>query len=267
MKRYLIGLYGLMSVLAYANAETITSTEKPAIPIGVSYWGMVSGPSVGNPSFYQSDSITGKLDNTNPDNLFNQVKFDYKLDQNWSAGLVMNWLMQTDESRPFLMRESGFRIANKSIAKFWKFNWSGDLRYLLPTSTRAHNQNVGSLFQTLQIISADINKWNIGLAQMHTLRTFGENGGGKKLDMYISPFANYNFNDTTSATFAIESYPEYFTGVYDLQGWVPAPFDLSFGAGINITPDVNLNPVLITYPDNLNLNTTAFAAYFSAKLM
>jgi len=248
-------------------AQTSIETVKKESPYAVSYWGMLTGPSIGNPSFYQSDSISGNVDHTSPDALSNQVKLEYKLNPNISVGLVVNWLMQTDADTPALMRESGLRFADKSIAKFGAFNWSGDFRFLLPTSTRAHNGGVTQLLQTSQVIAGDVGKWTLGVAQFHTLRLFNQTGGGKKLDLYVSPFANYNVNDVTSATFAIESYPQYFTGVSSEQGWNPAPYDVSIGAAFNITKDINVNPVLITYPDHFNINTTALAAYFTAKLL
>lgn len=256
-------LFVSTSAFAQTSVESVTKES----PYAITYWGMFSGPSLGNPSFYQSDSSSGLVDHTSPDSLSNQVKLEYKLAPNISAGFVVNWLMQTDTDTPALMRESGVRLADKSIAKFGAFNWSGDLRFLLPTSTRAHNNGVTELLQTSQVVVGDVGKWTLGLAQFHTLRLFNPSGGGKKLDLYISPFANYNFNDTTSATFAIESYPQYFTGIYDQQGWNPAPYDVSVGAAFNLTKDVSINPVIITYPDHFNINTSALAAYLTAKVL
>jgi hypothetical protein len=274
-------LPGSSDTSAAPSVSATTAAPTTAPPRwGLSYLGIYAGPALTKPfGEGQINTNTAYYDGNAPQNLYNQIKLDYYLDNDggFFIGPVANFEIVTSQGIQFLGQDSGFRIGHKKIIHTDSFNFSADLRFYgaLKPSTAAQGEFFSPVFVHNMNWDIPHTKFSVGLLGIQTYYMFKGNSPIQDplnpndpvdLQLYFGPNVTYHVSDSFGVAVWAEFYPYHLLG----DAWNRIEFyptDIAPGITWDITPDVNLSPQILVYPGNLTWDGLGSIIYLSAKFM
>jgi hypothetical protein len=267
---------------ATANQTTATESAPAQTPTwALSYWAVYSGPAISHPlSGGTINTSSLYYDSTSPQNLYNQFKLDYSLNDDIFVGPVVNFYFNPISGtgqQLFNMSDSGVRIGHRHIIHTDHANLMADLRIMAPLrpSYQANDELID--LQSLQVFTWDVphTKWTLGVLGFHYYQQYGSGipiknpnlpGAARDLTMYVAPNATYQFAKTVGAVLFVEFYPYH---VYN-RSWLEFasdPMDIAPGISWDITPSLNITPELLMYPARFSFDTLSPLVYITWKII
>ena len=276
----------LVSAVALAETTTTTSIPTPSSSgtsttslksetaldhIGVTYFGIFSGPSVGTPNRFQPDS-QGALDPTSPQQLESFLTTGYKWDNgNKLVGAVADFIYTPFNGQDLMMKDPAFKIGDKKLWTLGGVTDNADLRIFAPTSAAAVKGKEITAFQTLHIVSYDVphSRLSLGTYFVAKLSLYQDGGSGKAFQLYLGPNASYQLSKTVQATLLYEVNAKHMYGS-NVGFWDMSRDGTDLEPGINwdITPNFSINPFLnINSGGKVSMDSTWAGFYASGKFL
>jgi hypothetical protein len=223
-----------------------------------SYYAIFYGPALKGTSKFQPQP-NGEPNPLAPLLAKNYASLGYALDDRHFISGTAYWILTPlyEQSRS-AMRDPYLRVGNAKLVNSGPFNWYADLRVHFPVTTESRDSDMLSGLQTFHIWTYDFNRFlTAGLYGSARMNIFGGQGSGHDLELYAGPNLNFAVSRKLSLTLLYEANLVHNFGAPALT-FANDGNDLEPGVSWDALPNLNLNPYLNLYPDNLSLRSTSF---------
>jgi hypothetical protein len=260
------------------SVETNPGATEAYDRYALTYFGIYTGPPVAHPTRGGTiDTSSLEYDGNQPQNLSNQIKFDFFLSPAIFVGPVLNFQLNPMAGQAFSMLDSGFRVGTNQLFHSGPWTLSGDFRVTFGMRPQYRDQDEILDLQSLQILTYDVphSKLTLGVMGFHYYQIYG-NGiatrdpqdprDPRDLNLYFAPNLKYQFSLPVAAVASYDFYFYHLTGA-SWGSWGQDPSDLAMGVSWDITPNINVTPEVLIYPGKLGFDTMSSLVYLSASFL
>jgi hypothetical protein len=239
----------------YTDAEGANILKK----INANYFGILYGPSVRDPSSYQPRA-EGGADTNKPVIVKNFLNLGYNITNEVAVTGSAYWLWQPVMKQQMQLQDPFVRVSHNSIWSTEQFNLYGDLRFHFPVTTVSRENQLHFGVQSVQVLTYAVPGSRLTLGTYGSVRvnSFGGQGYGKDLELYIAPNVAYQVAPTVALTVLYEMQSSHYYGDSSFP-LVNDGSDLEPGISWDISPSLMLNPYLhVPVGKQTSLNSTSF---------
>ena len=216
----------------------------------VSYFGIFSGPSLGNPSSLQP-TPTGEPNPDKPLDFDNYLTLGYGVNDNIAISGTARYAYQPVRGQAIRMIDPFARISHDELIHVMDFNLASEIRFHFPVTHESRLADLLAGFESYSFASLPIGSSRFTLMGIASIRynVFGRRGSGEDLQTYFAPIISYQLSPTVSLVARYEMYLGHIFGdkpfVFTNDGT-----DLEPGVYWQVTQRLSLNPYINLYTGN-----------------
>lgn len=248
----------------YTDAEGASILNK----INANYFGILYGPSIKAPSSYQPRT-DGTADTDKPVIVKNFLNLGYNITNEVAVTGSAFWLWQPVMKQQMQLQDPFVRVSHNSIWSTDQFNLYGDLRFHFPVTTVSRENQLHFGVQSVQVLTYAVPGSRVTLGTYGSVRvnSFGGQGYGRDLELYIAPNVAYQVSPTVALTVLYELQNGHYFGDPALP-IVHDGSDLEPGVSWDISPNLMVNPYLhIPIGKQTSLSSTSFGMMLNFILL
>jgi hypothetical protein len=240
-------------------SESINESNDSASPLWANYYGILYGPSVNDPSSYQS-TFNGSRDLDKPVFTKNYLTVGYSVSDHVAVAATGWWNYIPVQGGQLITQDPSVRVAYNDIIHTDNFNWYGDVRGYIPVASDSEETGLIAGFQTFHYFSYNVPQSPLTLGVYASIRYnyFGSKGMGDDLELYVAPAASYRLSPIVALTAMYE---------FSQNHAYAAPSAATYNAGTvfepgvewDVTQSVAFNPYFYIYtngPSNTGVGAT-----------
>lgn len=250
------------------SAEASEAAPKLIDKLSIAYAGQYVGPSIGNPSAYITDEYGLTTDTKQV--IDSVLATGYKLNDRMSAGLNINFVYTPVMGQDLRLKDPTLKLSMKKLIDRGNLSLNGDFRIYPGVTASSRNKSMLAGVRTTQSLNYTVpnSKFSVGAAGIIRWNIYGASASsGQDISTYLGPNVNYQISPTVAANLLYEMGGGHSLGE-SITNWSADGTDLQAGVSWDITKAINLNPYLqLTPGGKVNLDSTSFGAYITAKLL
>jgi hypothetical protein len=232
-------------------SESINEADQSS-PFWANYYGILYGPSVSDPSSYQS-TPNGTRDVNRPVLTKNYITAGVNLSTHVAFAATGWWNYVPVQGGELNTQDPSARLAYNDIIHTENFNWYGDVRSYFPVTAVSRQADLLAGFQTFHYFSYVLPETRVTLGTYASVRYnyFGKHGAGDDLELYVAPAVSYQASPKVALTTLYEFSENHSYGADPFNmyndGSVIEP-----GVEWAVTPTVYFNPYFYIYTNGFS---------------
>ncbi|MDR3607289.1 MAG: hypothetical protein P4M08_07910 [Oligoflexia bacterium] len=240
-------------------SESMSDSEATGSSFWANYYGILYGPSVSDPSSFQS-TTGGQRDPNRPVFVKNFLTAGFNISDHVAAAATGWWNYIPVQGGDMFMQDPSVRLAYNDIVHTNHFNWYGDIRGYIPISKPSRQTDLRGGYQTFHYLSYILPNAPVTFGSYFAARynQFGAHGSGDDLQLYLAPALSYQ-SSPTLALVALYEFSE--NHAYGAKPFAMYNDGTVFEPGVewNVAQSLTLNPYFYIYtnaPSNTGLGAT-----------
>jgi len=235
--------------------------------LGISYYGVYSGPSLGFQNDYNPTYDGKEGDVQNLDSL---ITASYKITSKFQAGVAFPVLYIPYGDSETILNNVFVRVSRSELIKSARFKMSLASRFYLPTNQDSRDAGFKTGIRVEQNSTYDLKRLPITLGLYTYERQYYYDSKAPSrsiLTLYAAPYVNYQFTSKVGATLWVDLIQLKQPQGKSVSKMENAPVGVQPGVNWDVNDKVSLNPYINLYPGYLSADSSSLGLIISAKVL